>query len=137
VDRILSRPALALSLRVRIVAEVLMTYAHVRRLLAQHDIAAVVGILRDGIEDGLAPETARRVAARLRNPVFRTLTVFPWDSRCLMRSLVLLRMMSRRGARCDLLIGARGGSDFAAHAWIEYRGQPVLPTLGFQPLTVL
>jgi hypothetical protein len=137
VDPILRRPALGLLLRVRIVAEVLATYVRVRWLLARHDITTVVGILREGTEDRLDPETARRVAYRLRNPVSRTLRIFPWDSRCLMRSLVLLRMMSRRGARCELLIGARGGSEFAAHAWVEYGGQPVLPTLGFHPLTVL
>jgi Transglutaminase-like superfamily len=133
----LSRGPLRRSLRVRVVTEVLVTYAHVRWLLARHDIAAVVAMLRADGEDRLRPETAQRVAARLGNPVSRTLAIFPWDSRCLMRSLVLLRMMSRRGARCDLLIGARGGSEFAAHAWVEYRGRPVLPTLGFQALTVL
>jgi Transglutaminase-like superfamily len=124
-------------LRVRLAVEVVATYALVRRLLWRHDIVHVVTALRAGTDDRLEPAAARRLATRLGRPVMRTLRVLPADSRCLVRSLVVLRMMARRGARCELSIGARSGSEFAAHAWVEHDGEPVLPTLGYVPLTTI
>jgi hypothetical protein len=124
-------------LRVRLAAEVVATYALVRWLLWRHDIVHVVTALRAGTDDRLEPVAARRLATRLGRPVTRTLRVLPADSRCLVRSLVVLRMMARRGARCELSIGARSGSEFEAHAWVEHDGEPVLPTLGYAPLTTI
>ena len=54
-----------------------------------------------------------------------------------MRSLVLLRMLARRGVVCRLVIGVRPGETLEAHAWIEHDGHPLLPTLGYERLTVL
>jgi Transglutaminase-like superfamily len=123
--------------RLRLAAEVIYTYIEVRRLMSRHDIVRVVERLRAGTGERLDPDTARRLATRLGRPVWRTLAVLPADSRCLVRSLVVLRMMARRGARCDLTIGARPGTDFEAHAWVEQDGHPVLPTLGYAPLTTI
>ncbi|HEY7076271.1 MAG TPA: lasso peptide biosynthesis B2 protein [Solirubrobacteraceae bacterium] len=123
--------------RVRLAGEVIWTYLQVRRLMDRHDIVTVVSALRDGSGDRLDPESARRIASRLGRPVWRTLAPLPADSRCLVRSLVVLRMMARRGVRCDLSIGARPGTEFAAHAWVELNGDPVLPTLGYAPLTTI
>jgi hypothetical protein len=50
----------------------------------------------------------------------------PGDTRCLARSLVLTRLLARRGIPAKLVIGARGGPDFLAHAWVEHSGEPVL-----------
>jgi hypothetical protein len=36
-------------------------------------------------------------------------------------------MLARRGIRAVLVIGARGGPDFQAHAWVEKAGEPLLP----------
>ena len=83
------------------------------------------------------PYAAYRIGRRLGHPVRRTLDPLPWDSRCLMRSLVLLRMLARRGVVCELVIGVRPGETFEAHAWIGHEGHPLLPTLGYEPLTVL
>lgn len=124
-------------MRLRLAAEVAWTYVEVRRLMARHDIVHVVAVLRAGSHDRLDAETARRQAMRLGRPVWRTLSVLPADSRCLVRSLVVLRMMARRGARCDLSIGARAGDEFEAHAWVEHGGHAVLPTLGYLPLTTI
>ena len=45
---------------------------------------------------------------------------------CLRRALVLQRMLSRRGIPTQLRIGARKEpSGLAAHAWLEFAGQPV------------
>jgi hypothetical protein len=124
-------------LRIRLAAEVLATYARVRWLMSRHDIVYVVTVLRAGIDARIESSTARRLATRLDRPVGRTLAVLPADSRCLIRSLVVLRMMARRGARCELALGARSGTQFQAHAWIEHDGEPVLPTLGYSPLTTI
>ncbi len=50
----------------------------------------------------------------------------PGDTRCLVRSLVLTRLLARRGIPAKLVIGARAAPDFLAHAWVEYDGDPVL-----------
>ena len=41
------------------------------------------------------------------------------------------------GVVCQLVIGVRPGEKFEAHAWIEHGGHPLLPTLGYERLTVL
>ena len=50
----------------------------------------------------------------------------PARPRCLARSLVLCRLLRRRGIAGVLRIGvASPGRDFEAHAWVEVAGQPV------------
>jgi len=138
VEDLVARGRVDWSRRVRLVMEIVVTYRRARRLMKSHDIRRVVAALRDAPSPGeLEPEVARAVAIRLRRPVMRTLSVLPFDSRCLMRSLVLVAMMARRGARCDLSIGARVEEGFGAHAWVEYRGAPVLDPLGYAPLTTI
>ena len=101
------------------------------------DIRDVVGTLRGEAVDLHEPGDARQIGIRLGRSVRLTLDPLPFDSRCLMRSLVLLRMLARRGVSCRLVIGVRPGNVFEAHAWIEHAGLPLLPTLGYEPLTVL
>ncbi len=136
-DPLLRHPRVGARLRVRLAAEVLTTYVRVRRLMRGRDIIDVVATLREGADDRLDTETARRLAKRLDRPVARTLAVLPADSRCLVRSLVVLRMMARRGVACQLSIGARSDTGFQAHAWVEHDGHPVLPTLGYTSLTTI
>jgi hypothetical protein len=50
----------------------------------------------------------------------------PGDTRCLVRSLVLTRLLARRGIQAKLVIGASAGGEFLAHAWVEHDGYPVL-----------
>jgi hypothetical protein len=137
-DPLLLAESVGLGLRVRLAWEICLTYARVRRLLARRGIAEVVAELRGGgDDDGLDEEQARHLSDRLHRPVRRTLGSLPVDSRCLMRSLVLLRMLARRGVPCRLSIGAQSGERFAAHAWLEHRGRPIMPTLGYLPLVTL
>ena len=71
---------------------------------------------------GLAPTEAAAMGA-LVNIAARNV---PWPATCLTRSLVLARMLRRRGAAARLRIGARlenGALD--AHAWVELDGLPV------------
>jgi hypothetical protein len=63
---------------------------------------------------------------RLGRAVSRTLALVPGDTRCLAQSLVLTRMLAERGIPARLVIGARAGPDFLAHAWVECGGHAVL-----------
>ena len=67
---------------------------------------------------------------RLADAVSRTLAVMPTDRRCLIRSLVLVRLLARRGIPSALVIGTRTAPRFGAHAWVEYDGTPLLPPGG-------
>ena len=73
--------------------------------------------------------------------VVRVLGMLPFDSRCLMRSLVLLGLLGRRGARGELVIAVQTGGELGleAHAWIELDGHPLLmPALnGYRELVTL
>lgn len=136
VERLLRRRMPA-DLRVRVALEIVGTYVQVRRLMVRGDVRNVVGRLRGDAVDAHDPYVAYRIGRRLGQPVRRTLDPLPWDSRCLMRSLVLLRMLARRGVVCRLVIGVRPGETLEAHAWVEHDGHPLLPTLGYERLTVL
>lgn len=66
------------------------------------------------------------VGLRLGGAVTRTLRALPTDSRCLAQSLTLLEILARRGISGTLVIGARPRPEFSAHAWVEYKGAPLL-----------
>ncbi len=63
---------------------------------------------------------------RLGAAVTRLLGVLPRDPRCLQKSLVLTELLARRGIPATLVIGVRP-DPFAAHAWVEHAGRPLLP----------
>jgi hypothetical protein len=77
------------------------------------------------------------VALRLGRVVGRTLKLLPTDSRCLIQSLVLTRMLAKRSIASTLVIGVRKDPAFEAHAWVEHEGQPVLPPGRFTRLMEL
>jgi hypothetical protein len=56
-----------------------------------------------------------------------------------MQSLVLTRLLARRGIETRLVIAVRPGERFAAHAWIEHDEVPLLPAIapGFEELVAL
>jgi hypothetical protein len=119
-----------------LIGEILVTYASMRVRMSRADLRDLVRSVRAEDTAGSAPLTpqspdARLVALRLGNAVSRTLRVLPTDSRCLVQSLVLSRLLSARGLPTRLVIGARTSPEFEAHAWVEYDGQPVLPSQGF------
>jgi len=88
---------------------------------------------------GLAPGSIeeQQVARRLGDAVSRTLHILPMDSRCLVRALVLSRLLSARSIRSSLVIGARPAPAFAAHAWVEHAGRPVLHPESFHSARLL
>ena len=105
--------------------EILRSYVRVRLTLRRAGFQSAVVALRSPdsrVHDGAGAE-------RLSRAVSRTLRLLPTDSRCLMQSLVLMDVLARRGISSALVIGVTPGPEFAAHAWIEADGRPLLPAL--------
>ena len=113
--------------RLRLATEIVVAYLRAQRELRRAPITAVVERLR--ATPGTAPSYgagALEEALRLGRAVSRTLVLLPGDTRCLRRSLVLLRLLTRRGISARLVIAARTDPEFLAHAWVEHDGVPVL-----------
>jgi hypothetical protein len=119
--------------RARLALEILLAYVCARRAIAGAPITIALARLRgESVEPPpTVPATARvriEEAHRLGRAVARTLAFVPGDTRCLVRSLVLARLLARRGIPAKLVIGTRAAPDFLAHAWVECAGDPVLST---------
>ena len=113
--------------KVRLVAEIVGTYVRARRRMRHADIRDVVGELRTWAQRrGGRPAPTMNDALRLGRAVHKTLGPLPFDSRCLVQSLVLTSLLARRGVTGTLVIGVRPGDDFAAHAWVELDGIALL-----------
>lgn len=115
--------------RARLGTEILTTYVWVRWILhAKEPIDAVRKLRSHARRHDVRPEpgTDLVIGWRLAHAVSATLRPLPTDVRCLFRSLTLLTLLERRGLHPQLIIGVRP-RPFAAHAWIELHGQPLLP----------
>ena len=114
--------------QIALVIEILSAYASMWRALGKPD---VLGLARKAREVRSGPRREdpleHQVVRRLGKIVGKVLGVLPTDSRCLIRSLVLVRILSRRAIPSTLVIGVRKESSFQAHAWVEHEGEPVLP----------
>jgi hypothetical protein len=114
--------------KLRLILEIATMFARVRwRMRRDHD----VGRLMENMREGQAPMTSPTVeevwyGRRMGNVVEKVVRRFPGDTRCLARSLVLVRLLSRRGIGTTLVIGVRSAPDFGAHAWVELAGNPLL-----------
>lgn len=124
--------------RARLVAEVVVTYLPLLRLLRRNDLPAMVAAARDVRRPVTVPAADHHeTAVRLGNIVMQVLRVLPTEKRCLIRSLVLTRMLASRSIPTKLWIGVQSGGTFEAHAWVEHDGRPVLPVGGYARLTEL
>jgi hypothetical protein len=113
--------------RVRLAIEILAAYAQSRRALRRAPIADVVAGLRSRSPSAATPAAESLAEARrLGRAVGRLLAHVPGDTRCLVRSLVLTRLLASRGIQARLVIGAQTTPEFLAHAWVEHDGEPVL-----------
>jgi hypothetical protein len=124
-----------LSRKAALACEVLGDYVRMRILMRRGTLEETVSRLREPVQRAASPsvghgENLTVTGIRLGRVVVQTLAPLPTDSRCLMRSLVLLRMMARRGATCRLVIGVSPEPEFKAHAWLERAGQPLFATGG-------
>jgi hypothetical protein len=112
--------------RLVLAGEILATYAWVRWSIRRRDLRTVLlGLRAAGAPR--ATEYPVTTGRRLGRAVGRTLALLPADSRCLMQSLVLTRVLARRGIDTRLVIAVRPGKRFAAHAWVEHDEQALLP----------
>jgi len=117
--------------RARLAAEILLTYLSIRWYLRRVPLPQVVARLRESGGATRGP-LGQDDAVRLGHAVNRTLRRIPADTRCLVRSLVLMRLLARRGGDGELVIAARPAESarLDAHAWVEVGGRPVLPPAG-------
>ena len=115
---------LPLRRKVSLVAEIVDAYVRVRWLLRRREFPEVLQLIRDVApahgDDAVGDE-------RLARGVLRTLRLLPGDSRCLTQSLVLTRLLARRGRGSRLVIGVTPGASFGAHAWVERDDVALLP----------
>ena len=113
--------------RAALALEIIGAWAQARWALRRSPIADVVAGLRSrSPAPGPSSAAALQEARSLGWAVARMLAHVPGDTRCLVRSLVLTRLLARRGISAKLVIGARPAPDFLAHAWVEHDGEPVL-----------
>jgi len=114
----------------QLAAEIAAAYVRVRWLLWRtgSDVPRTVERLRavEPVGDPPGGEEADRAGLRLGRAVARGLSRLPFDSRCLMRSLVLLSLLARRGIHSTLVIAVRPGPTFESHAWVERDSVPLL-----------
>jgi hypothetical protein len=108
--------------------EIVGTYGRVRWSLRRHDLETVVRSLRAGPPPAESDPGADLAAgAVLARAVVRTLGPLPFDSRCLAKSLVLTRLLARRGIGSRLVVAVASEPEFGAHAWVESHDTPLLP----------
>ncbi len=122
--------------RARLAAEILGAYVAARRHQRGRPLPETLVRLR-AVPARPPAGQPLQIAAGLAGPVVRTLSALPTDARCLARSLVMTRLLARRGVESTLVIGVARDEEFQAHAWVEVEGRPVLPTLEFDRLTEL
>jgi hypothetical protein len=113
--------------RIALAAEIGLAYARSRWLLSRRDLPATLQALRPRTA-GASASNADGVLAglHLAHATGRLLEALPADSRCLMRSLVVSRLLDRRRIPSAVVIGVTSGEAFGAHAWVEVAGHPVL-----------
>jgi hypothetical protein len=112
-----------------LVVEILTTYGRIRLWLWRRELPAILDAIRAEGAPAVRPPGDRGAfvnGLRLGRAVGRVLSPLPTDSRCLVRSLVLTSLLSRRGIESSLVIGVRPKPDFGAHAWVEHEGMPLL-----------
>jgi hypothetical protein len=109
--------------------EILVTYLRTRRGLRRHGLEVTLAISRSSETPTPPPGAdALLTGLRLGRIVGKTLGALPADSRCLVRSVVLVALLAKRGIPSRLVIGVQPQPTFEAHAWVEYGGYELLPS---------
>jgi hypothetical protein len=123
--------------RALVIAEILAAYLPLMRRVRQNDLTQMVTVARTPSREPVAvpPDQAREAAFRLAQMTERVLGVLPTDRRCLITSLVVLRLLEHRCIPGRIVIGVGNDDGFVAHAWVEFEQEAVLPHSGFSRLT--
>lgn len=117
-------PRLArLGVKAALTVEILATFVVVRLTMREPDIRTTLERLREG---GNAPPGDLETAFFLASAVHRVLAFVPRRSRCLVQSLVLTKLLARRGIASSLVIAVAPGPQLEAHAWVESGQTPLL-----------
>lgn len=117
--------------RALLAAEVLRSYLLARWLLGRRPLPEALAALRAPRRHAMSsPEDRIALARHLAWATVRTIEPLPLDSRCLMRSLVLTRLLARRALASTFVLSAAPGPRFEAHAWVELDGEPLLVPAG-------
>jgi hypothetical protein len=125
--------------RARLAAEILAAYVPLLRAVRTNDVRAMAARARavGRRRTRMPPEREHETAVRLASMVEQTLAVLPTDNACLIRSLVTLRVLEHRSLGGSLVIGVVSDPEFAAHAWVEHEGTPVLEAGHYTPILEL
>lgn len=112
--------------KVRLALRVWRTYVRVRRGIRRSELPLAVKRL------GTTRQATRRYpVANLSRAVDRALAPLPADPTCLVRSLVLFRLLREQGDKAEVVIGLpEHPTSHAAHAWVELEGRDVGPPPG-------
>jgi transglutaminase superfamily protein len=114
-----------------VATEVAAEYGRVRWLLRRRGLAATLEVLRRPrwVRAGAPGRDQRGHALFLARFATRGLAALPAvEATCLTRSLVVTGMLARRGIPTSLTISVSSPENFAAHAWVEWEGEPLLDT---------
>jgi hypothetical protein len=118
-----------------LIAEITGSYVRVRWWLRRMTVEQAAAAARADPLGPVAdppPLDALRLAYRIGRLVERGLDRLPGDTRCLTRSLVLLRLLARRGIPATMVIGVRAAPAFGAHAWVEAGGYALLSPIEYE-----
>jgi hypothetical protein len=138
--RVPATAPLGVSGRLRLAVEIMTAYVPAWHRLRTAELTEMIRAARDVRPlPALRPaaDEEHQIAVRLGGTVVRMLSVLPTDKRCLVRSIVLARLLARRQIPHVLVIGVRPGREFAAHAWLEHDGLALLPKGRFERLLEL
>jgi hypothetical protein len=119
---------LSASGKIWLLGRVWWTAVSVQLALRRHRLPRAVAIL------GESSARHRVPPALLSRAVSRGLRVGRWQPRCLIRSLVLYRLLRAQGDPAELVIGlAEHAHSPDAHAWVELGGRDIGPLPGRGP----
>ena len=123
----MTRDRVSLQRKLSLVLRSWYWFAVVWLRLRRLPIPAVVADLSRATVSAAAPVAPRRVG----RIVARSLSVGPWNARCLFTSIVLFRLLRAQGDAPALVIGLPlEPRDKDAHAWVELGGRDVGPPPG-------
>jgi hypothetical protein len=125
--------------KVRLVVEILGAYVPLAWLVRGNDLRMMAAVARSPRPPvvSVPPGDAHEAAMRLGAIVQRVTELLPTDSRCLIQSLIVLRVLARRSIEAVIVVGVEVDGGFQAHAWVEHDAEPVLPSGAFHRLVEL
>jgi hypothetical protein len=119
--------ALPVSAKLRLAVRIWRSFLIVRWEMRRHPLPELVAKLGTP----LCLTQARHAPHRLSKAVHRCLRIRWLQSTCLIRSLVLYRLLREQGAPAELVIGLPvGATTHEAHAWVELNGKDWGPPPG-------